>query len=155
MYTLLLGNTLPQRWPLDARFQILPDEQQALRWERITGALPHIEGVTPARSEDEPLIQVADLFVGLAAYSRAAYATYERWLGSPSDMLAALSAADRYRCRLLDDFFTLCKLRDLHVSLRTNRGLRTYDASPPLCFWWTHELRNQINGAASLRSANH
>jgi hypothetical protein len=136
MYALLLGRILPRRWPPDARFQILPDEQQALHWERITGALSQIEGVAPARSEAEPLIQVADLFVGLSAYSRAAYDTYERWLAASSDTRLVLSASDRYRCQLLDDFFTLCKLRDLHVSLRTNRGLRTYDASPPLCFWW-------------------
>lgn len=136
MYALLLGMILPRRWPPDARFQILPDEQQALRWERITSSLPRIEGVAPARSEDEPLIQVADLFVGLAAYSRAAYDTYEQWLCASSNTPPALSASDRYRCRLLDDFFTLCKVRNLHVSLRTNRGLRTYDASPPLCFWW-------------------
>lgn len=136
MYTALLGTILPQRWPPDARFHILPDEQQALRWERITSSLTHIADVAPAHSDAEPLIQVADLFVGLATYSRDAYDTYERWLAAPSDTRPSLSASDRYRCHLLDDFFTLCKLRNLHVSLRTNRGLRTYDASPPLCFWW-------------------
>src|SRR5262249_47823429 len=130
MYTLLLGKILPRRWPPDASFQILPDEQQALHWEGITGTLTHISGAMPAPSDAEPLIQVADLFVGLAAYSRAAYDTYERWLPASRDGQPALSASDRYRCRLLDDFFMLCKLRDLHVSLRTNRGLRTYDASP-------------------------
>ncbi len=136
MYAVLLGIILPRRWPLDTRFQVLPDEQQALRWERIASSLPHLAGVTPSRSDAEPLIQVADLFVGLAAYSRDAYDTYEQWLVAPSDSQSMLSASDRYRCRLLDNFFTLCKHRDLHVSLRTNRGLRTYDASPPLCFWW-------------------
>ncbi len=136
MYARLLGQILPRRWPPDARFQVLPDEQQALRWERIIATMPHIESVAPSRSDAEPLIQVADLFVGLAAYSRDAYDTYERWLSAPSETRRALSASDRYRCQLLDDFFTFCKLRNLHVSLRTNRGLRTYDARRPLCFWW-------------------
>jgi hypothetical protein len=136
MYGLLLGRILPQRWPPDARFRVLPDKQQALRWERIIRVLPHIGDVVPSRSGAEPLIQVADLFAGLAVYSRGAYDTYERWSCAPDDARPVLSASDRYRCRLLDDFFTLCKFCGLHVSLRTNRGLRTYDASRPLCFWW-------------------
>jgi len=137
MYGLLLGTILPHRWPVDMSFLILPDEQQALRWQRITSSMPHITNIMPLRSDAEPLIQVADLFVGLAAYSRDAYDTYERWLSRASEAhTATLSASDRHRCQLLDDFFTLCKLRDLHVSLRTNRGLCTYDASPPFCFWW-------------------
>lgn len=135
----LLGDILPRRWPADARFVVVPDEQGVIAWGALAAELPRVERIVPGRSQDHPLIQLADLFAGLAAYSRERYATYDRWLTLPSDarVMADLSASDRVRCRLLDDFFTECKYRRLGVSLRTNWGLRTYDAAAaPLGFWW-------------------
>jgi Protein of unknown function (DUF3800) len=142
MYLRLLGDVLLSRWPAGARFMIMPDEQGLLAWEELAGSLPHVERIAPCRSQDQPLIQLADLFAGLAAYSRDRYTTYDCWLSLPLDVRAAaaeLSAADRIRCRLLDDFFTDCKYRHFGVSLRTNWGLRTYDAAVPLGFWWAEE----------------
>ncbi|WIG57927.1 MAG: hypothetical protein OJF49_000672 [Ktedonobacterales bacterium] len=136
MYAHLLGHILPQRWPAGAAFHIYPDEQDALRWQRLL-TTPHITDITPSPSTTQPLIQLADLFAGLAVYSRDAYATYETWLGYPRHALpSAFSSSDQYRCRLLDDFFTTCKYAAVGVSLRTNRGLRTYDPARPICFWW-------------------
>lgn len=136
----LLGDILPRRWPAGARFSVVPDEQGVLAWDALAADLPPVERIAPGRSQDQPLIQLADLFAGLAAYSRERYTTYDRWLSLPPDARARtadLSAADRVRCRLLDDFFAECKYRRVGVSLRTNWGLRTYDvASAPLGFWW-------------------
>lgn len=142
MYARLLGDVLPRRWPEGARFTVVPDEQGLLAWNALAAALPHVIEIVPSRSQDQPLIQLADLFAGLAAYSRERYTTYDRWLGLPRDARATtpnLSAADRVRCRLLDDFFAECKYWRMGVSLRTNWGLRTYDAAPPLGFWWAEE----------------
>ncbi len=139
MYARLLGETLPRRWPAGARFTVVPDEQGLLAWDALAVALPHVARIVPCHSQDQPLVQLADLFAGLAAYSRDRYTTYDRWLSLPRDARAAapdLSAADRVRCRLLDDFFIECKYRRLGVSLRTNWGLRTYDIAAPLGFWW-------------------
>lgn len=145
MYARLVGAILPRRWPGATGFRVVPDEQGAVGWERLVAGLPHVAEVAPGRSDLEPLIQVADLFAGLGVFSRSGYDTYERWLCLPPAERAAdpetalgwaLSASDRGRCQVLDDFFTRCKLLGLGVSLRTNRGLRTYDASRPLCFWW-------------------
>ncbi|HEU5441486.1 MAG TPA: hypothetical protein VFU88_19535 [Ktedonobacterales bacterium] len=138
MYRRLLGEILPRCWPAGSRFAVHPDEQGALRWQMLARGLTQIVALEPRRSVAEPLIQLADLFVGLAAFSRQAYATYDRWLALTHAHAAQteLSASDRVRCRLLDDFFLECKLRGLGVSLRTNAGLRTYDAARPVCFWW-------------------
>jgi hypothetical protein len=134
MYADLLGRILPLRWLDAAAWRIYPDEQDALDWPRIARQLPYPVAIMPSRSGAEPLIQLADLFAGLAVYSRDAYATYERWLGPES---AHFSASERHRCALLDEFWTESKYRGLGVSLRTNRGLRTYDATRPICFWWS------------------
>lgn len=140
MYKRLLGDILPRRRLADAKFAVIPDEQGLLAWDALAAELPRVERIVPSRSQDHPLIQLADLFAGLAAYSRERYTTYDRWLSLPRDARVAtadLSAADRVRCRLLDDFFTVCKYHRLGVSLRTNWGLRTYDvAAAPLGFWW-------------------
>lgn len=146
MYAALLADALTHRWPDDLPWVIYPDEQTALRWPVIAAASPRIASVEPRVSGGEPLIQLADLFAGLAVFSRAGYDTYERWLclpptergrtGEPSVSLRGMSASDRQRCLLLDDFFMMCKLRLPGVSLRTHRGLRTYDPDKPITFRW-------------------
>lgn len=144
MYAHLLGAILPARWPGAASWRVVPDEQGAIPWERLRGGLPHVAEIAPGRSDAEPLIQVADLFAGLGVYSRGGYDTYERWLCLPPGERAApirlaelgLSASERERCLLLDGFYTRCVALGLGVSLRTHRGLRTYGADRPLCFWW-------------------
>ena len=151
MYHDLLADALAHRWPQAGRWTLYPDEQNALRWSMIQVGLPCPVTVVPGESHREPLIQVADLFAGLAVFSRAGYDVYEQWLClSPGERRASLSgpiphahsrlsAADRQRCIVLDDFFTRCKRRLPGISLRTNRGLRTYDSSKPIAFHWERE----------------
>lgn len=146
MYADVLAEALTHRWPDGRPWVIYPDEQNALRWPVIAAASPRIARVEPRVSGEEPLIQLADLFAGLGVFSRAGYDTYERWLclppterartAEPSVSLRGMSASDRQRCLLLDTFFTLCKLRLPGVSLRTHRGLRTYDPEKPITFRW-------------------
>jgi hypothetical protein len=144
MYAYLLGTVLPARWPDASGWRVLPDEQGAMGWDRLAAALPYSAAITPCHSDAEPLIQVADLFVGMGLYSRSAYDTYERWLcftpaeRGTGDRLPglALSASDRVRCHILDQFYTRCTLLGLGVSLRTYRGLRTYGMAAPLAFHW-------------------
>lgn len=146
MYAALLAGVLAHRWPDGRTWLIFPDEQNALRWPVIAAASPRIARVEPRVSGAEPLIQLADLFAGLAVFSRAGYDTYERWLCLPptergqtvvpAASLRGMSASDRQRCLLLDAFFTRCKLRLPGVSLRTQRGLRSYDPEKPITFQW-------------------
>jgi hypothetical protein len=148
MYRHLLAEALAHRWLDAATWTLYPDEQNALRWDTIAAGLPRLARIVPVESSREPLIQIADLFAGLAVFSRAGYDTYEQWLclpatqrRSPSGKPGAghagfLSASDRYRCLLLDDFFTCCKSQLPGISLRTNRGLRTYDPERAITFRW-------------------
>ena len=148
MYHELLAQAIAHRWPQAAVWVLYPDEQTALRWSALQATLPRLARIIPRASHHEPLIQVADLFAGLAVYSRAGYDTYEQWLCLPaserrpppksrlSSAASRLSASDRQRCWLLDDFFMRCKLQLRGVSLRTNRGLRTYDFARPITFRW-------------------
>jgi hypothetical protein len=148
MYARLLDQVVQSHGP-QGTWRIHPNEQQALDWSRIlsqTISRRQITCVEPARSHATPLVQVADLFVGLAVFSRASFDAYERWRSFPDDernvafgrfaMPAPLPASVRYRCALLDDFYTTCVRRLPGISLRTHGGLRTRATGAPIQFHW-------------------
>jgi len=104
-----------------------------------------ITKILPCESCDVPLIQVADLLAGLGAYSCQKYDTYEQWLRASSSQQelsfdvvkqeCKLSGSDRERVQVLKEFDRMCKERALGVSLKTERGLRTFNPERPLNFW--------------------
>lgn len=154
-YLHLFAQVIRTRWPNARCWSFHPDEQNALNWRTIQQDLQQaairehthsleINRIAPLISRDEPFVQLADLFAGLAVFSYDSYEDYEQWLCAPNDNNDApageqhtqkrLSGSLRQRCVILDGFYTECKLHDAHVSLRTNRGLRTYDPQLPITF---------------------
>lgn len=166
-----MGERHPSIWTLR------PDEQSAIDWLEVHDVLVNssrlhnrkhdafedlskrleIQRLSPTTS-DHPLIQMADLFAGMAAYSRRSYDRFDAW--SNSDQLElipregiTLSKRDEARCAVLQHFNKRCKDRVLQVSLRSERGLRTKNPRSPLNFWWwtpqhekdTAPLRSQRN----------
>lgn len=153
MYTYLLTTTLTQRWrptadqrPDTPYWRVYPDEQDALDWVAIAATAPHIERIMPSVSHHEPLIQLADVFVGLAVFSRASFDVYEQWLvdhptngdepESEDEAPERISGSLRQRLLILDSWYTLAKARSLGVSLRSQRGLKTYQPDAPITFAW-------------------
>src|SRR5215831_92531 len=70
-YTTLLRSVMARRSQHDEqaqRWSIVPDEQPAISWTRIQEGLPQTARIMPARSEPQPLIQLADVFAGLAVF---------------------------------------------------------------------------------------
>ena len=173
MYYHLFRNVLRARWPNDSTWELRPDEQTAIKWNELKEFLElastqielhrdlftqgkfilrltrefRVERITPCQS-DEALIQMADLFAGLAAYSRSSYDCYEMWRRTCAPVRQArlfpleqeaptrLSGSDRERCQVLDKFNDLCKSRRMGVSLESHRGLKTFGPTNPINFWW-------------------
>ncbi len=144
-YTTLLSSVMtrhPERDVQSQGWRIAPDEQSAIPWTRIQDALPQTATIMPARSEPQPLIQLADVFAGLAVFSRAAYDDYERWLrvrGRGQDAHATTTTegvygSQAYRFVLLDEFYTACVRRLPGISLQTRRSLYTWRAGAPIQF---------------------
>jgi hypothetical protein len=144
-YTTLLSSAMarhPERDVQSQGWRIVPDEQSAIPWTRIQEALPQTATIMPARSEPQPLIQLADVFAGLAIFSRAAYDDYERWLcvrGGGQDRHVTTASegvygSQAYRFVLLDEFYTACVRRLPGISLQTRRGLYTWRAGAPIQF---------------------
>jgi len=101
-----------------------------------------LQQIEPARSADNPLIQVAGLFAGLATFSRDHYKRFEAWCGDKSsqgrlwqDEPVKTSVSDRERFALLKDFNDLCRQRKLGVSLAAHKGSRTPNLESPVNFW--------------------
>jgi Protein of unknown function (DUF3800) len=170
MYYHLLKNVLRNRWPDNSDWRIFPDEHTGLNWNDVEDFLYRasvtteivkpfmtlkgafklrlrtefrVQEILPTKSHQEPLIQVADLLVGLGAYSCEKFETYLQWKEQnafQSEMFKPLathkfSCSDRERCRVLDDFHFDCKSRKLGVSLNTFGGLRTPDPANRINFW--------------------
>lgn len=152
MYYFIFKNVLCRRWPAESVWQLCVDENtfqasadltelRAVRdWE--TGEVVAQVNFTEIRdvpSHVEPFIQVADLFAGLAVYSRAAHAKFMQWRDTTPEgrrALPTLSAGDHERFVVLEHFDQLCKRHKLGVSLKRQRGLRTYNPAKPINFWW-------------------
>lgn len=103
-----------------------------------------IEEIRPVSSEQHPLLQLADLFAGLAVFSRNNFDDYQKWLQATSpqaflfheaDASSDSSRSSRERFPVLKEFDHACKQRRLGVSLKTKRGLWTPDPQNPINFW--------------------
>jgi hypothetical protein len=170
MYYHLFRNVLRARWPNDAVWRLHPDRHTALDWETVKDCLeaksttvevePHllaggtfrarllrefgIEDIQPVQSEGNPLLQLADVFAGMAVFSRANFEEYQSWIASMSPEIPMLgeaeatagpSRASEQRFQVLKNFDDLCKGRKLGVSLRQKRGLWTPKPQNPINFW--------------------
>lgn len=170
MYYHLFRNVLRLRWPNNAVWRLHPDEHTALDWGTIQDCLENvsvgieidrslfapggfrlrlrrefgIEEIKPMSSDKHPLLQIADLFAGLAVFSREKFDEYQQWLEatSPQPRLFAedaepadASPSSQQRFRVLEGFDNLCKERKLGVSIKTKRGLWTPNPENPINFW--------------------
>jgi hypothetical protein len=170
MYYHLFRNVLRARWPNDAVWRLHPDEHTAMNWETVKDCLENvskrvetecslltggqfrvrlqrefgIEEIQQVSSATHPLVQLADLFTGLAVFSREMFDEYQKWLQytSPQAHLFEESQTSKNlsqrRCerfQVLNSFYSCCKQWKLGVSLATKRGLWTPDPKNPLNFW--------------------
>lgn len=102
-----------------------------------------VKTLSPIVSATTPLCQVADLFAGMAAYSRRAMKRYREWERAnsaqtdifDSDPTGAETHRDRARFPVLRHLSEECRARKLGVSLRTHGFLLTRDPNKPINFW--------------------
>lgn len=175
MYYHLFKYVLRTRWPDGSIWALYPDENTAMNWDSVRDYLDRadteiqvygdlftggkfrlrlikefqIYETKPVSSACNPLLQLADLFAGLAVFSREHYDALAQWRKERETQLTLFASEDddgagetktvsrsiRERCYVLDLFDKLCKSRKLGVSLKTERGLRTFDHSKPINFW--------------------
>jgi len=98
-------------------------------------------------SVEEPLIQVADLFAGMARFSHEDNGGCAEWLERSTDVrqgkLRRPTALDKgnktrleeCRYRLIGGLYRLCHRHRLYVSLRSEKHLKTWKPQSPINFW--------------------
>lgn len=162
MFFHLLNNTMKKR-QRGSNWFIYPDTRGGINWKTVHDCLNHIgkrqeyhssifgnffsdeyysiSEFQEKHSHEEFPIQIADLFSGLAVFSRESYNCYDSYINSSTPSLfedpelLELSNREEYRCKLLEIFNNGCKTRKLGVSLETNKYLYTYNPSHPVNFW--------------------
>jgi len=175
MYFHLFRNVLRLRWPDGAVWRLHPDEHTAMDWSTVQDFLEitsiriehtpplfsrglfrsrlkvefGIQEIQPLRSVDTPLLQLADLFAGMGAFSHERFDPYQIWLHHKKsaeqlslplefegdDEEAKFSRSERERFHVLSVFDDMCKAHKLGVSLKTWQGLRTPAPRKPINFW--------------------
>lgn len=131
--------------------------------ERVAEQLYQIRLIQSVDSRSEPLVQVADLFAGLGAYSRtmsADFMTWHRWTQGQGSLFEQvqepiMSNREQHRFPVIDRLAQLSRRARLGVSLRSKGYLLTHDPDRAMSFWHytpQHELdRAPVRGEAGGR----
>jgi hypothetical protein len=172
MYYHLCRNVFRQRWRNGATWMLCPDKNLSMQWDKVDKFLEkkshtinptpslfepyrkvdvvqnyQVKIISPVNSEDEPLVQLVDLFTGLAVYSRLNYRKFSDWESTNDEQLSLgfdespspepkLSSGDKERFIVLQELNQQCKLKKLNVSLHTEQGLKTRNPKDRINFWW-------------------
>ena len=169
MYYQVLSN-VGRRWGC-TKWELYPDENSGVNWSEIVSSLnmtsmltaqgsqkPFMDGsdkdgqfefsaVEELNSVEEPLVQLADLFAGMARFSHEDSGGCAEWVGRSRDekqvRLIPSMARDKgnitrlkeCRYRLIGGLYSLCHRHRLYVSLRSEKHLRTWRPQSPINFW--------------------
>ncbi len=172
MFYHLLNGSMRKR-PKNASWHIRPDQRGGIDWDTIRDCLsargnqqeyshtifghffsdPYYS-ITTFNEQDskiELLIQIADLFSGLAVYSKTAYNQYKKWelQQTPSlfgNVPEKFTNREEFRFKLLQRFNHKCKAGKLGVSLDSNQCLYTFDQKKPINFWH-YETQHELDKA--------
>ena len=163
MYYHLMASVIRDRWPQDALWIQYVDERTDIDWteleqclagrtrkEREVAQAKFIASTTTyklpptveeASSDEHVLIQVADLFAGMAAFSWNEAQSHGEWVTNKSGQLrlmpqctdVSVSKSASQKHEVLERLAS----RLSYVSLRAadGEGLRTYGPSHPINFW--------------------
>lgn len=161
MYYHLVATTCSKKWPISGvKWIWYPDEQSSVDWSilqecirtkkhkciaNLFGKNPEFERVNilvkPAKSHNYSLIQLADLFAGLGAYSWGKFTRFKSWENQQNSnslfgqQFFELSNREKYRFNILHDFRENCRKRDMKISLSSSHGLKSHNAKKRINFW--------------------
>lgn len=180
MYYRPLLNCLENRWPRNAIWGIYPDETNEINWEEFQEILEasssytiqkaplipeeevYIQGyfvseIKQRNSKEFPIIQVADLFAGMAACS---WNNHSKLLASINENNGQLflfskksqhSNAIKQRSEIISHLDSFCKAHNMQVSFRSSGGLFSYKPSMPINFW-KYEPQHELDKAPTVEN---
>lgn len=171
LYFRLMKTVMRDRWPNEATWTLCPDEHDCISWDTIREYLDDhswdvetipfdtnpfrlsfikrytSKGIAPLYSHQEPFIQLADFFAGMAAYSFLCYDKLEYWKQINTvqmtlfdsieieSRLLELSNNDQARIPLVWELKKRAGQKRLGISLNSSLGLLTRNPVNNLNFW--------------------
>jgi hypothetical protein len=168
MYCHLLSN-VGRRWG-STKWDFYPDEHPGVNWSGIVSCLNMTSMLTAEGNKEafidrtdedaqfefseveeldsvgEPLVQLADLFAGMARFSHEDNGGCAEWVARGDERQGILMPSMAWdkgnitrlkecRYRLIGGLYSLCRRHRLYVSLRSEKHLRTWRPQSPINFW--------------------
>jgi hypothetical protein len=177
-----LHKLLMTRRAAAAQWHLRPDEKLGIEWNTLQQCLGavgawrkyyeqtlladefslaqfDVRSLKQVHSCDLPLCQLADLFAGMAAFSRSQPALIRAWRAQesgqqtllPNESVPALSNRERERLPVIAYLSHRAKARRLGVSLDTRGYLHTPNPANPINFW--HYMPQHANDRAPTRTS--
>lgn len=160
MYYKLIKNFSKDKLKNGDYLTVCPDRNNAMDWSLIEEILPN-DGVyntkelsfctvgfskvciTESNTNENALIQIADIFAGMARTSYEDYEKYDQWLNgvqqtlfSDENLKLKISGKDKHRFKIYRFVDRYSKRKSWSVSLKKKKGFYTFDKSKPLNFWF-------------------
>jgi hypothetical protein len=168
MYYHVLSN-VGRRWGC-MKWDFYPDENSGVNWSGIVSRLNMTSMLTAEGNKEgfigrtdehaqfqfseveeldsvgEPLVQLADLFAGMARFSHEDNGGCAEWVARGDERQGKLfpsmawdkgniTRSKECRYRLIGKLYSLCRRHRLYVSLRSGKHLRTLRPQSPINFW--------------------
>lgn len=180
MFFHLLKNVMTKRG-INTIWNVFPDEKHDIDWYTINECLVktgkwhkifhdslfgneiseqfyHIKTFKQISSASEACCQIADLFAGLAVFSKKSYTQYNSWCldNDPqmflfkTDEKPTFTNKENERFRILNSFESKCKKKRLGVSIKSKKCLYSFNPQKPLNFW--HYVPQHSQDKAPIRN---
>lgn len=137
---------------------LFPDQNSAINWEKLEEILFNQEiyiktyheefdaillfkkvKIKESSTENDPLIQIADIFAGIGRSSFIDYDSYERWLDPQQQRLfekpKKFTNRQKYRFEIYKLIDEWAKDNELRISLKSTRGFISHNPDVSLNFW--------------------
>lgn len=165
MFFHLLKNVMTKRGK-NTIWNIFPDEKHEIDWFTVNECLANvgkwreifrdrlfgdaiseqfyqINTFKQITSIDEPCCQIADMFAGLAVFSKKSYSKYNDWCSNNDPQLClfepdskpSFTNKENERFEILNNFVLKCNSKRLGVSINSKECLCTFDPNNPINFW--------------------
>ncbi len=164
MYYHLVYRTLSKYWPTQGNcWKWRPDEQVSVNWDTLYDCLNNklnkcvrdlfqnnpdfekidLRRIIPSNSIKYPLIQIADLFAGMGAYSWGHYEKFKKWKIYQSKQATffprenlSFSQSEKERFKVIDDFNAKCKKNGLRIAFDSTNGFKSHNPYNFINFWF-------------------
>jgi Protein of unknown function (DUF3800) len=173
MYYHLLNNVLGKKWSPNSSWDIYPDEQSLIDWEKMKEILENTgrkikmnkgeEGghifeiicknnickIQEISSEKNVVCQIADLFAGIGAtghLSKSNLTLHDDKQKSLGKDEMKLSNRDIGKIRIISYLRKRCRDKGFKIDFSPNKGIRTLDPQTPINFWvFEHKMQRDKN----------